>query len=67
MDIYFIEQLVRFILSLIVLGVIVYVFICEIKLNNKTYEFKKKRVDTKNRINKMNKELNKDGRTSRKI
>ena len=67
MDIYFIEQLARFILSLIVLGVIIYVFICEIKLNNKTYEFKKKRVDTKNRINKMNKELNKNGRTPRKI
>lgn len=67
MDIYFIEQLARFILSLIVLGVIIYVFACEIKLNNKTYEFKKKRVDTKDRINKMNKEFNKNGGTSRKI
>ena len=67
MDIYFIEQLARFILSLIVLGVIIYVFACEIKLNNKTYELKKKRADTKNRINKMNKELNKNGRTPRKI
>ena len=63
---YVIEMIFKMIIALIVIAFIIHYLITEYKLNAYREELKKK-VDTKNRINKMNKELNKDGRTSRKI
>ena len=55
---YVIEMIFKMIIALIVIAFIIYYFVAEYKLNAYREELKKK-VDTKERIKKMNKENNK--------
>lgn len=55
---YVIEMIFKIIIALIVIAFIIYYLITEYKLNTYREELKKK-VDTKERIKKMNKESNK--------
>lgn len=55
---YVIEMIFKMIIALIVIAFIIYYLITEYKLNSYREELKKK-VDTKERIKKMNKEHNK--------
>lgn len=56
---YVIEMIFKIIITLIVISFIIYYFSTEYKLNAYREELKKK-VDTKTRIKKMNKEYNKN-------
>lgn len=56
---YVIEMIFKIIIVLIVIAFIIYYFATEYKLNAYREELKKK-VDTKTRIKKMNKEYNKN-------
>ena len=55
---YVIEMIFKMIIALIVIAFIIHYLITEYKLNAYREELKKK-VDTKERIKKMNKEINK--------
>ena len=57
--IYIIEIIPKIILGTIILWGVIHYFIKEYKINNHKEELKNKKVDTKERIKKMNKESNK--------
>jgi len=58
--IYIIEMIPKMILGIIILWGVIHYFIKEYKINCYKEDLKKKRVDTKTRLKKMNKEYTKN-------